>query len=264
MQPIEAVLIFITGIVAGTFGGLLGIGGGLIMLPSLTFIFGYPLNLAIGTSITAVVFTAVSGALGHLRLGNVDISTAKIVSVFGALGAILGSGIFLLLAEKIFILEILMGFAFLYTSLRMVFEGLKREEKTEKKKGQISGSRISMAFLGFSVGILAGLLGIGGGFILVPSFVYLFGSTVKIAVGTSLASFLSIALVSSAFKLYQGVVDLVAALFIGLGAVFGAQLGARLLIKIPSWAIKTIFGFVFLYVSLRFLYSGFLRLGVTI
>ncbi|MEG9195069.1 MAG: sulfite exporter TauE/SafE family protein [Candidatus Methanoglobus sp.] len=264
MQPTDAVLVFITGIIAGTFGGLLGIGGGLIMLPSLTFIFGYPLKLAIGTSITAVVFTAVSGALGHLRLGNVDFSTAKIVSVSGAAGAILGSGIFLLLAEKIFILEILMGFAFLYTALRMILEGLKREEKTEGRKIQISGSKISKAFLGFSVGILAGLLGIGGGFVLVPSFVYLFGSTVKIAVGTSLASFLGIALVSSAFKLYQGVVDIPAALFLGFGTVLGAQLGARLIIKIPSWAIKTIFGFVFLCVSLRFLWSGFLRLSITI
>ena len=264
MQPTDAVLVFITGIIAGTFGGLLGIGGGLIMLPSLTFIFGYPLKLAIGTSITAVVFTAVSGALGHLRLGNVDFSTAKIVSVSGAAGAILGSGIFLLLAEKIFILEILMGFAFLYTALRMILEGLKREEKTEGRKIQISGSKISKAFLGFSVGILAGLLGIGGGFVLVPSFVYLFGSTVKIAVGTSLASFLGIALVSSAFKLYQGFVDIPAALFLGFGTVLGAQLGARLIIKIPSWAIKTVFGFVFFYVSLRFLWSGFFRLGIAI
>ena len=260
MEPFEAAFLFITGIIAGTFGGLLGVGGGLIMLPSLTFIFGYPLSFAIGISITAVVFTAISGSFGHLRLGNVDLSTAKVVSTFGALGAIVGSALFSLLAEKVFILEILMGFLFLYTSLKMVREGLKKEERAEGKKSMISGSGISKAFLGFSAGILAGLLGIGGGFILVPSFVYILGLEVKIAVGTSLASFLSMAIISSAFKLYQGVVELIAALFLGFGTVLGAQLGAKMMVKIPSWAIKTIFGFVFLYVSLRFLWSGFLAL----
>ncbi len=260
MEPFEAAFLFITGIIAGTFGGLLGIGGGLIMLPSLTFIFGYPLSFAIGTSITAVVFTAISGSFGHLRLGNVDLSTAKVVSTFGAFGAIVGSALFSLLADKLFILEILMGFVFLYTSLRMVQEGLKGEERAEGKKSMISGSRLSKAFLGFSAGILAGLLGIGGGFILVPSFVYILGLEVKIAVGTSLASFLSMALISSAFKFYQGVVEFIAALFLGFGTILGAQLGARLMVKIPSWAIRTIFGFVFLYVSLRFLWSGFLAI----
>jgi len=260
VEPFEAAFLFITGIIAGTFGGLLGVGGGLIMLPSLTFIFGYPLSFAIGISITAVVFTAISGSFGHLRLGNVDLSTAKVVSTFGALGAIVGSALFSLLAEKVFILEILMGFLFLYTSLKMVREGLKKEERAEGKKSMISGFWISKAFLGFSAGILAGLLGIGGGFILVPSFVYILGLEVKIAVGTSLASFLSMAIISSAFKLYQGVVELIAALFLGFGTVLGAQLGAKMMVKIPSWVIKTIFGFVFLYVSLRFLWSGFLAL----
>ncbi|MDK2876011.1 MAG: uncharacterized protein PWQ22_421 [Archaeoglobaceae archaeon] len=261
MDVLSSLLLLTAGIIAGTFGGLLGVGGGFIMLPLLNFVFGYPLNLAIGTSITAVTFTAISGTLGHLRLRNVDLSTAKIVSAFGVLGAIAGSGAFFLLTEKIWILEIFMGIAFIYTSLRMIYEGLKREGMGEDKKSSISGSKISKSILGFSVGILTGLLGIGGGFILVPSFVYLFCSGVKIAVGTSMASFLSMAIVSSAFKLYQGVVDVIAALLLGSGTVIGAQLGTKLISKIPSWTVKAVFGFVFLYVSLRFLWSGFLALG---
>ncbi|MEM4541275.1 MAG: TSUP family transporter, partial [Archaeoglobaceae archaeon] len=81
-----------------------------------------------------------------------------------------------------------------------------------------------------------------------------------IAVGTSLASFISMAVVSGAFKLYQGLVDVVAALSIGIGAVIGAQIGARLIKFVPSWTIKALFGFVFLYVSLRFIWQG---LGAT-
>ena len=78
----------------------------------------------------------------------------------------------------------------------------------------------------------------------------------KIAVGTSLASFISMAVVSGAFKLYQGLVDIIAALCLGIGAVIGAQIGARLIKVVPSWAIKAIFGFAFLYVSFKFIWQG--------
>mgnify|MGYP000235729048 CR=1 FL=1 len=95
---------------------------------------------------------------------------------------------------------------------------------------------------------------------MVPSFIYLLGSAVKIAVGTSLASFISMAIVSGAFKLYQGVVDVVAAIALGVRTITGAQIGARLTKIVPPWAIKVIFGFVFLYVSLRFVWQGYVCL----
>lgn len=81
---------------------------------------------------------------------------------------------------------------------------------------------------------------------------------IDIAVGTSLASFISMAIVSGGFKLYQGVVDILAAICLGAGTAVGAQVGARLTRVVPSWMIKAIFGFVFLYVSLRFIYQGYL------
>ncbi|MEM4509253.1 MAG: TSUP family transporter, partial [Archaeoglobaceae archaeon] len=73
METLTLVLLFVTGIIAGTFGGFLGVGGGFIMLPALSFLFGYPLAIAIGTTITAIIFTAISGAFGHLRMRNVDL-----------------------------------------------------------------------------------------------------------------------------------------------------------------------------------------------
>ncbi|MEM2559153.1 MAG: sulfite exporter TauE/SafE family protein, partial [Nitrososphaerota archaeon] len=76
---------------------------------------------------------------------------------------------------------------------------------------------------------------------------------VKIAVGTSLTSFISMAVISGSFKIYQGVADIVAALSLGAGTAIGAQIGARLVPKVPAWFIKTIFGAVFLYVSLKFI-----------
>jgi len=131
MDAITAILLFITGLIAGTFGGLLGIGGCVIMLPSLTFIFNYPLAVAIGTTITAVILTATSGAIGHIRMKNVDYSTAKIVAVSGAIGAMVGSIIFSYIADQLWLLNLILGFAFLYVALRMI---LRRDNKEENAR----------------------------------------------------------------------------------------------------------------------------------
>ena len=256
MDAITAILLFITGLIAGSLGGLLGIGGCVIMLPSLTFIFNYPLAIAIGTTITAVILTATSGAIGHIRMKNVDYSTAKIVAVSGAIGAAVGSIIFFYIADQLWLLNLILGFAFLYVALRMVYEGIIKRKMPERTGNQVPGSKSSKGTIGFFIGIITGIVGLGGGYALVPSFIYLLGSAVKIAVGTSLASFISMAVVSGAFKLYQGLVDVIAALCLGIGTIIGAQIGARLVKVVPSWAIKAMFGFVFLYVSLKFIWQG--------
>ncbi len=254
---IVATLLLITGLIAGTLGGLLGIGGCVIMLPALAFIFKYPLPVAIGTTITAVILTASSGAIGHIRLKNVDYSTAKVVAICGAIGAVVGSITFFYISNEIWLLNLILGFAFLYVSIRMIYEGIIKRKMPEKPGNNVPGSGMAKGIIGFFIGIITGIVGLGGGYALVPSFIYLLSSPVKIAVGTSLASFISMAVVSSVFKLYQGVVDIIAAICLGIGTIIGAQIGARLTKVIPPWAIKAIFGFVFLYVSLKFIYHGY-------
>ena len=93
--------LLLTGLIAGTIGGLLGVGGCVIMLPVLALIFKYPLPLAIGTTIVAVILTATSGAIGHIRLRNVDYSTVKIVAISGAIGVAIGSLIFLYVINQL-------------------------------------------------------------------------------------------------------------------------------------------------------------------
>ncbi len=255
-----ATLLLITGLIAGTLGGLLGIGGCVIMLPALAFVFKYPLPVAIGTTITAVILTASSGAIGHVRLKNVDYSTAKVVAVSGAVGAAVGSVIFFYISNQLWLLNFILGFAFLYVSIRMIYEGTVRRKMPEKPGNKVPGSGAAKATIGFFIGIITGIVGLGGGYALVPSFIYLLSSPVKIAVGTSLASFISMAVVSGTFKLYQGIVDVIAAICLGVGTIIGAQIGARLTKVVPPWAIKAIFGFVFLYVSLKFIWQGYVCL----
>ena len=250
-------LLLVTGLVAGTLGGLLGIGGCVIMLPALAFIFKYPLPVAIGTTVTAVILTATSGAVGHIRMKNVDYSTAKIVAASGAVGAVIGSVIFFYISNKLWLLNLILGFAFLYVSFRMIYEGIFKRKLPDRAGNKVPGSATAKTAIGFFVGIITGIVGLGGGYMLVPAYIYLLSSPVKIAVGTSLASFISMAVISGAFKLYQGVVDIIAAICLGVGTIIGAQIGARLTKVVPAWAIKAIFGFVFLAVSLKFIWKGY-------
>lgn len=249
---LQELVLLTTGLAAGIIGGLLGTGGCVIMLPVLAFLFRYPLPLAIGTTITAVIITASSGAVGHLRIKNVDYGTAKVVAVSGAMGALLGSMIFILLSGNTSALSFILGLSFLYVAIRMVYEGLRRSVGAREGK-EIPGSIARKSILGFLIGTLTGILGLGGGYALVPAFIYLLGAPVKIAVGTSLASFISMAVVSGAFKLAQGYVDLMTALLLGVGTAIGAQIGAKLVPKLPAWMIRFLFGLVFLYVSLKFI-----------
>jgi len=261
MDPLTAAILLVFGVIAGIVGGFLGIGGCVIMLPALYFIFGYPLPMAIGTTITAVIVTAVSGALGHIRIGNVDYNTAKLVAFSGALGAIIGSIIFYYIASNVKALSMVLGAAFIYVALRMIYEGAVRRRPEIRSGTQIPGSGTSKTLLGFFIGVLTGIIGLGGGYALVPSFIYIFEAPIKISVGTSLASFISMALISGSIKVYTGHADVIAAVFLGVGTALGAQIGARLVPRVPGWAIKLIFGVVFLYVSVRFILSG---LGIVI
>ena len=92
----------------------------------------------------------------------------------------------------------------------------------------VPGSNGAKAALGSSIGVLTGIIGLGGGYALVPSFIYFLKSPVKIAIGTSMAVFIWMALVGSAFKIWQGAVDLPVAVTLGVGAVIGAIIGAKL------------------------------------
>ena len=253
---VVVISLLLTGLIAGTIGGLLGVGGCVIMLPVLALIFKYPLPLAIGTTIVAVILTATSGAIGHIRLRNVDYSTVKIVAISGAIGAAIGSLTFLYIMNQLWLLNLIIGFAFLYVSIRLIYEGIVKRKKIKRQDNKIPGSGVTKAMIGFLVGIITGIVGLGGGYALVPSFIYLLNSPVKVAVGTSLASFISMAVVSGLFKLYQGVVDVIAAICLGAGTIIGAQIGAKLTKIVPSWLIKLIFGLIFLYVSLKFVWQA--------
>jgi uncharacterized membrane protein YfcA len=248
------IIYLITGLLAGVIGGLLGTGGCSLMMPVIRFGFHFDPAIAVGTTLTAVVFTAASGAYQHIKMKNVDESTAWIVGASGILGVIIGSIVFGYIKNYGEVIDFIIGIAFLVVSLRMMYEGfLSKGPKNPPAEIGMPGTKTNKGLLGVVIGFLTGIIGLGGGYALVPSFIYFFSAPVKLAIGTSMASFVWIALVGAIFKIYQGVVNIPVAVTLGVGALIGAIYGAKLVAKFKPNALKALFGLLFLYVSLKYI-----------
>lgn len=237
---LQYLIFFLVGIPAGIIGGLLGTGGCVLMMPVIRFGFHFDPAVAVGTTLTAVVFTAGSGAYQHFKMRNVDGETAALTGYSGVLGVIIGSIVFGYLKPYGHLIDLIVGLAFVLPSVRMLYEGLILAPRQAKAGGQatgvpaqntapprVPGSPLSKSILGSVIGFLTGIIGLGGGYALVPSFLYVLKGPMKLAIGTSMASFIWMALVGAIFKLYQQVVDIPTAVCLGLGAVIGALYGGE-------------------------------------
>lgn len=244
---------FVTGILAGVVGGLLGTGGCALMMPVIRFGFDFDPALAVGTTLTAVVFTAASGAFQHWRMRNVDTDTALLTGYSGILGVIIGSIVFHYLMPYGRLIDLIIGLAFIVVSLRMLYEGLLVKGPPAAAGSEIPGQPLSKTVLGSGIGFLTGIIGLGGGYALVPSYIYFLRAPVKLAIGTSMAAFVWMALVGAIFKFYEQVVDIPAAAALGVGALIGAIFGAKLVARIKPNVLKALFGLLFLYVSLKYI-----------
>jgi uncharacterized membrane protein YfcA len=248
----------VTGLLAGVVGGLLGTGGCALMMPVIRFGFHFDPAFAVGTTLTAVVFTAGSGAIQHIRMKNVDKKTALQVGISGVLGVVIGSIVFGYIKAYGDVIDLIIGLAFIVVSLRMLYEGLLGKTPPPPVGTEMPGTVASKSLLGTCIGCLTGIIGLGGGYALVPAFLYFLRAPMKLAIGTSMAAFVWMALVGAIFKIYQGVVDIPVAVTMGVGALIGAIYGAKLVAKFKPNVLKALFGFLFLYVSLKYilLYFG--------
>lgn len=248
----------ITGLVSWVVGGLLGTWGCAIMMPVIRFWFHFDPAIAVGTTLLAVVFTAWSWAYQHIKMKNVDKKTAWIIAISWILWVIIGSFVFDTIKDYGMLIDMILWIAFLIVSLRMIVEWFFWKQPKNPTEEQMPGKKSTKSILGTVVGFLTGIIGLGGGYALVPSFLYFFNAPMKLAIWTSMASFLWIAIVGAAFKIYEGVVDIPVAITLGIGALIGAIYGAKLVKKIKSKTLKALFGIMFLYVSLKYilLYFG--------
>jgi len=257
MTILKGIVLLVVGFLAGLLGGLIGTGGCSVMLPIIHFWMGYPAQIAVGTTLFAVIFTAISGGYGHLVRGNLDKRAFLWLGGAGILGVLLGSWLFTLLSAHSALFGLILGVIFLWPAIRMVYEGVIQQTMPKREGTAITGSGWGMAVFGFIVGIATGLAGVGGGYALVPGLIYLFGAPVYITMGTSLATMIPLAVVGGGIKLAQGFVDLATGLLLAAGTIVGAQVGAAIIKRIKPATLKLIFGLYFLYVAVKFITAFF-------
>jgi len=269
LDTIMMSILVVVGFAAGLLGGWIGTGGCSLMLPVLHFWLGFPASIAVGTTLFAVIFTAISGGYGHFKRGNLDKRVVLWMGGAGVIGVLIGSWLFTFLSSQSALLGFIIGIVFLWPAIRMSWEGITGFKKSKSTPGMpatpqsqaIKGHPAKLSTFGAVVGVLTGLVGLGGGYALVPGLIYLFGAAVYITMGTSLAIMVPMAIVGGSIKLAQGYVFLSAALLLAIGTIVGAQVGAATITKFKPNVLKLIFGIYFLYVAIKFIGN---YLGITV
>jgi uncharacterized membrane protein YfcA len=250
------VLLLAGGLLAGTLGGLLGIGGGIVLMPLLRLGLGLSPAEAAGTCILAVFFTTLGGSYRHLRQGNLHLPSLAPVMISGVIASALFSVLFHVISQRSRWFDFGIGLVFVLVAARMIGEGLGRpaEGPSSTAAGTaIRGTRAQKIGIGATAGMLPGLLGIGTGGILVPAFRLLLRAPVKVAMAASLACFCCNAFVSAGFKIAQSHVALELALPACVGTFVGATVGATLNRRWHSRVLAMLFGLLFAFVAARFL-----------
>jgi uncharacterized membrane protein YfcA len=276
---VNALVIVLLGGVVGLLTGMIGVGGGFLTTPILIF-YGIPPAVAVASATTQITGTSVSGVLAHRRRKGVDYRMGAVIIAGGLVGAAVGGLIFRLLQKSgqidtvISILYVvLLGTIGVLmakesaTALDLFRRGPRAAAKKVRRHNPLiallpmrwrfysSGlyiSPLAPLLLGFVGGMLTVLLGVGGGFIMVPAMIYILGMSAQVVVGTSL---LQILFVTAATTLIHATttksVDVVLAGLLLLGSVIGAQIGAQLAQKAKPELLRMFLAIVILAVALR-------------
>jgi uncharacterized membrane protein YfcA len=252
-MSVDVFLILAMGGAVGFLSGIFGVGGGFLMTPLLIFI-GVPPAVAVTTGANQILASSVSGVLAHMRRGNVDFKIGTVLTIGGFAGSAAGVALFGLLRQlgQIDLMISLCYVVFLgIIGAMMLYEStaalLRRQRGAPRRKlhrhNPLQNLPFKMRFrrsrlyisalvplaIGFFVGVLAAVMGVGGGFVMVPAMIYLLEMPTSIVIGTSL---FQIIFVTASVTFLQAVntqtVDILLALLLLAGAVVGAQFGSKL------------------------------------
>ncbi len=263
----------------GVLSGMFGVGGGFLLTPLLMFI-GIPPAIAVATSANQVVGASVSGCLSHWKRNNVDIKMGLVLLGGGLVGSSLGVWIYGLL-DQIGQIDLVISLCYVIflgiigslmfsESLRTILRTRKRltrdSPRGQKHHHWMHGLPFKVRFrkshlyisvfvpisVGVFVGILSAIMGVGGGFVIIPAMIYLIGMPTSVVVGTSLFQiiFVSANITVLQASLHQ-TVDAVLAILLLVGGVVGAQLGVRLGTKIRAEELRLLLALLVLMMGLK-------------
>lgn len=241
----------ILGLAAGILSGLFGIGGGIVMVPSLIVFFGMDILDANATSLAAMLLpVGVLGVMAYYRAGLINVRDSLWIAAGLFLGSIAGGEFAMTISESILAklyAVILIYIAFNYLD---VFLWFKKGSKPNHEVVAVKRPVWAYLLVGVGAGIFAGLFGKGGGIVIVPLLVGIFRYEPKKAAATSLAALqLPVGLPSVLIYAQNGHLNLMFAAFIAVGILFGALVGSKLGVKLPSAVFKKIFGVFLLFVA---------------
>ena len=227
MEGVNFQVLPLLGLIGGFVAGLLGLGGGVVMLPLLTFVGKVPLKLVTGTDLVHVLVAAAVAVVPHYRAKGVDTQLGLTLGSIGILGGVAGSFLSAYLSnwslQVIYLCVVILATLLLFLPQHL--------ENAGYAMGQMN--LILGIPIGLAVGFLAGLLGTGGGFLIIPVMVYFLKIPLRVAIGTSLLSILVTSLGTIWAKLGVKQIDSSITLLVLVGSIGGAFLGARVSKKLP-------------------------------
>lgn len=247
----QIVYLIVSGFLSGAIGALMGLGGGIVLVPILTLIFGLPVTEAVGTSLLGVVAVSTAAAIDYLKSGRADLElgmTLETVTVVGALSGALLSGI---IPNQV--VYLLFGAVLVYAAY-----GMARPREINDKSGIEDYPRNIPAGLGLSflAGNVSSLLGVGGGVIKVPVMNLVMGMPLKIATATSNYMVGITAASGAIIYLLRGDVDLNKASAIIIGIFAGSRLGVYISYRIHVKALRLLFVIVMLFTAYKMIIKG--------
>ncbi|GAA3863203.1 sulfite exporter TauE/SafE family protein [Celeribacter arenosi] len=274
---VNAYLLLGIGSVVGILSGMFGVGGGFLITPLLFFV-GIPPAVAVATSSNQIVASSVSGVLAHWKRKTVDLKMGLVLLAGGLVGSFAGMQIFNILRDlgQVDLLVTLcyvvflgiIGFLMLVESIRAIRRAKNRpagrpERKKHtwvhalpiKTKFRTSGLYISVIpplGVGFLVGMLAAIMGVGGGFIMVPAMIYILGMPTKVVIGTSLFQIIFVtAFTTLLHATTNHTVDILLAFILLVGGVVGAQIGSQIGLRLKAEQLRILLALLVLAVCLK-------------
>jgi uncharacterized membrane protein YfcA len=279
-MSVNIFLILGLGTMAGVLAGIFGIGGGFLLTPLLIFI-GVPPSISVATVANQIIATSVSGFIAHWRRNNVDFKMGWFLFGGGVVGSSIGVAVFHWL-QRLGQIDLIISICYVSflgvigsimasESIRSIFKFAKKPVTHEKMKffsrmpwqvhfphSKITTSGFAPLIVGLAIGVLVSLMGIGGGFFMIPALIYILGMPTNVVIGTALFQTIFI---TANVTLLQAVttqtVDIVLALVLLAGSVFGAQFGSKIGAKLPAEHLRGLLAFIILSVAIKLAFGLF-------
>ena len=233
----------LVGVLVGLVSGMLGIGGGMIMVPVFRIVFDMSAFVSTATSLFTIIPTSITGAISHIRAKSCIPKLGIALGIGGACASPIG--VQLAQMSPAWLVMLATALVIAYSSITMLRKALKSPKTTEASPVEIpnfTGRQLAgAAAIGFAAGLTSGFVGLGGGFIMVPLLVAFLNIPMKLTSGTSLIAVMILATPASILQCSIGNVDYLAAIAMACGSIPGALVGARLVQRLPERQLRFAF-----------------------